>query len=54
MKYFVIVTPDAESDLRQIYRYIRKYAPLAARKWVKGVRRAISRADSSGSEGRHV
>ena len=41
MRYAVIVTPDAESDLRKIHRYIRKQAPLAARAWLKGVRRAM-------------
>jgi plasmid stabilization system protein ParE len=41
MKYPVIITPDAEKDLRTIYRYIRKPAPLAARAWIKGARKAI-------------
>lgn len=41
MKYPVIVTPDAERELRTIYRYIRKQAPLAAAGWLNGVRSAI-------------
>jgi plasmid stabilization system protein ParE len=30
MKYGVVITPDAENDLRTAYHYIRKYAPKAA------------------------
>jgi len=41
VKYSVIVTPAAEYDLRLIYRYIRKQAPLAAKAWIKGARAAI-------------
>jgi plasmid stabilization system protein ParE len=41
MKYRVIVTPDAENDLRTAYRYIRKHAPNAARAWIKGARQTI-------------
>jgi plasmid stabilization system protein ParE len=41
MKYRVIITPQAESDLRAIYNYIRKHAPQAARRWVKGARQNI-------------
>ena len=42
MKYRVIITPEAESDLRKMYSYIRKQgAPLAARKWITGVRKEI-------------
>ena len=42
MKYRVIVTPDAEKDLRQVCRYIRSHgAPEAARLWMTGVRKRI-------------
>ena len=40
MVYRVIVTPAAESDLRSAYRYIRSYAPLAAREWIRRARQA--------------
>ena len=40
MIYRVIITPDAESDLRTAYRYIRSYAPNAARDWIQRARRA--------------
>jgi len=41
MKYRVIITPQAESDLRAAYTYIRRHAPEAARKWLKGARKKI-------------
>ena len=42
MKYRIIITPEAESDLRKAYSYIRKHdAPLAARKWITGARKEI-------------
>ena len=42
MKHRVIVTPEAESDLKRIYRYIRMDgAPQAARGWLAGARKAI-------------
>ncbi len=41
MKYSVVITPDAETDLRTAYSYIRKYAPEAARAWIKGARQTI-------------
>jgi plasmid stabilization system protein ParE len=42
VKYRVIITPEAESDLRKVYSYIRKQgAPLAARKWIAGARKEI-------------
>src|SRR5580700_11493378 len=31
MTYRVIITPEAETDLRTAYRYIRSHAPHAAR-----------------------
>ena len=40
MIYRVVITPDAESDLRTAYRYIRSYAPNAARNWVRRARQA--------------
>jgi len=39
--YRVIITPDAEEDLRLAYRYIRKSVPPAARQWIKGTRQKI-------------
>lgn len=42
MKYRIIITPEAESDLRKASSYIRKQgAPLAARKWLAGARKEI-------------
>ena len=41
MIYRVIVTPNAEADLRQTYRFIRKDSPEAAVRWVKDARRSI-------------
>jgi plasmid stabilization system protein ParE len=41
MTYRVIVSPNAEHDLREAYRYIRYYAPEAASRWIKGARRSI-------------
>ena len=42
MKYRVIITPEAESDLRTAYHYIRKRgAPQAARVWLTGARKKI-------------
>src|SRR3954464_2524477 len=41
MKYRVVITPPAESDLRALYQYIRKRAPKAAAVWIKGARQAI-------------
>ncbi|HXJ92353.1 MAG TPA: type II toxin-antitoxin system RelE/ParE family toxin [Terriglobia bacterium] len=41
MKYRVIITPQAEGDLRAAYRYIRRHAPEATRKWLKGARKKI-------------
>ena len=37
----VIITPNAEAELRAAYRYIYDRAPNAAREWVKGARRKI-------------
>lgn len=42
MKYRVSITPQAEADLRNVYRYIRKQgAPISARKWLDGARKQI-------------
>jgi plasmid stabilization system protein ParE len=41
MTYRVIITPDAEQELRRAYRYIRKEAPAAAGRWIKGARKSI-------------
>ncbi len=40
MTYRVIVTPEAENDLRTAYRYIRSQAPRAAREWIRRARLA--------------
>ena len=40
MVYRVIVTPAAESDLRSAYGYIRSYAPVAAREWIRRARQS--------------
>jgi plasmid stabilization system protein ParE len=39
--YRVIVTPEAESDLRTAYRYIRSHAPRAAREWIRRARQSF-------------
>jgi len=39
--YRVIVTPEAENDLRTAYRYIRRHAPQAAREWIRRARQSI-------------
>lgn len=41
MLYRVIVTPEAESDLRAAYLYIRRHAPRAAREWIRRVRQSV-------------
>ena len=38
MTYRVVITPDAQADLRSTYRYIRRDAPRAARDWIKHAR----------------
>jgi len=40
--YRVVLTRSAENDLRNIFNYIRKFAPQAANNWRKGVRQAIA------------
>ncbi|HET6180116.1 MAG TPA: type II toxin-antitoxin system RelE/ParE family toxin [Candidatus Sulfotelmatobacter sp.] len=41
MPYRVVLTPEAEADLRMIYRYIRQHAPKAAREWVRRARQKV-------------
>jgi plasmid stabilization system protein ParE len=41
MSYRVIITPNAESDLRQAYQFIRKDSALAAGRWVRDIRKVI-------------
>jgi plasmid stabilization system protein ParE len=41
MIYRVVITPEAETDLRSAYRYIRSYAPQAARDWIRRARQSI-------------
>jgi len=41
MSYRVIITPNAELDLRHAYRFIRKDSPVAASRWIREIRRAI-------------
>jgi plasmid stabilization system protein ParE len=38
MTYRVIITPQAETELRTIYRYIRSQAPRAAHDWIRRAR----------------
>ncbi|MBZ5570353.1 MAG: type II toxin-antitoxin system RelE/ParE family toxin [Acidobacteriia bacterium] len=38
MTYNVIITPEAETDLRTAYRYIRSRAPVAASEWIRQAR----------------
>jgi len=40
MTYHVIITPEAENDLRTAYRYIRSHAPDAARDCIRRARRS--------------
>ena len=41
MTYRVIITPNAEHDLRDAYNYIRERAPDAATRRVRGIRKQI-------------
>jgi plasmid stabilization system protein ParE len=41
MRYRIIITPVAESDLRNASGYIRRDSPRAAHAWLKGVRQRI-------------
>jgi plasmid stabilization system protein ParE len=40
MTYRVVITIEAETDLRAAYRYIRSYAPDAARNWIRRARQS--------------
>lgn len=37
----IVITPQAEQDMRAIYRHIRHDAPDAASRWSKGIRAHI-------------
>jgi plasmid stabilization system protein ParE len=41
MTYRVILTPEAEGDLRTAHLYIRSRAPRAAREWLRRARQSI-------------
>lgn len=41
MHYRVVLTPEAEADLRTAYRYICQRAPRAAREWIRRARQRI-------------
>jgi plasmid stabilization system protein ParE len=41
MKYRIIVAPDAQRDLREVYRFFKRDAPLPTRNWIRGARKAI-------------
>lgn len=41
MRYRIIVTPEAEGDLRDASSYIRRDSRRAARVWLKGARQRI-------------
>jgi plasmid stabilization system protein ParE len=41
MTHRVIVTPEAEADQRNIYRYLRAHAPQAASHWIRRARQAV-------------
>ncbi len=41
MSYRVIITPEAEDDLREAYRFIRSNSPRAAREWIRGARKKV-------------
>ena len=41
MQYRVIITPEAETDLRKAATYIRRDNPRAAGAWLKGARQRI-------------
>jgi plasmid stabilization system protein ParE len=40
MTYRVVITIEAETDLRAAYRYIRSYAPDATRNWIRRARQS--------------
>jgi plasmid stabilization system protein ParE len=40
MIYRVVITLEAETDLCTAYRYIRSYAPHAARDWIRRARQS--------------
>lgn len=38
MTYRVVITPDAENDLKEIYQFIRRGSPAAATQWIRTAR----------------
>ena len=51
-KYRIVITPEAEGDLRKIYRYIRaRGAPRAALTWLAGARKKIKSLSLSPERG---
>ena len=41
MTFRVVITPNAEDEIRAAYGFIRERAPDAARQWIKGARAKI-------------
>jgi plasmid stabilization system protein ParE len=41
MTFRVILAPEAETDLRTAYRYIRNQAPHAAQEWIRRARQSV-------------
>jgi plasmid stabilization system protein ParE len=41
MTFRVVVTPEAERDLDQVFRFVAREKPAAARKFVAGLRRRL-------------
>jgi plasmid stabilization system protein ParE len=39
MNYRVVITPDAENDLKEIYRFIRSESPAEASLWIHAARK---------------
>ena len=52
MRYRVIVTPEAETDLRNAASYIRGDNPRAARAWLRGARQRIKTLAQYSERGR--
>jgi plasmid stabilization system protein ParE len=42
MKFSVIILPGAESDIASAAGWIAEHSPVAAARWLEGIRRAIS------------
>lgn len=41
MKYSVIITPDADAQLSEVYSYLASWSPLNARRWLDRFYRRI-------------